>query len=255
MGTGNASLTIGTSSATINKGLAMPAKILVVDDDTAILGVVKKYLTANGMGVIITDNGSEALLLARDSKPDVVLCDSQMPGLDGHALCRLLKRESATRSVPVILMSGERIEDRDVLDGFEGGADDYLLKPFSLAVLLARLKAVLRRYETSERMSGTLRKRGIELDPAGRTVKVGKNPVSLTRKEFDLLATLLSRAGRVLSVPYLLETVWGYDPADYNDPGTVEVHVYHLRKKLGPKAGKAIVNLPGYGYKFDDAAA
>lgn len=230
----------------------MPVKILVVDDDRSILNVINKYLTQSGFSVLFTDNGSEALLLFKDSKPDLILCDSEMPGLDGNALCRRIKQEAATRTVPVILMSGAKIADKDVLQGFEGGADDYVLKPFSLPVLLARLKAVLRRYEAADKKEDVLAKCGLTIDPSGRTVKIGKEPVSLTRKEFDLLAVLLSKSGRVLSIPYLLETVWGYDPADYNDPGTVEVHVYHLRKKLGPKLAKRIVNMPGLGYKFDD---
>lgn len=229
----------------------MPAKILVVDDDESIRSLVRKHLTAEGYSVVMTDNGSDALLLVRDSKPDLILTDAEMPGLDGLAICRVLKKEALTRGIPVIIMSGARIADKDVLAGFEGGADDYVSKPFSLAVLSARLQAVLRRYETSAKMEEKLRKQGIELDPAGRTVKVGGKAVSLTRKEFDLLATLLAKAGRLLSIPYLLETVWGYDPADYNDPGTVEVHVSHLRKKLGPKAGKRIVSVVGHGYKFE----
>ena len=229
----------------------MPVKILVVDDERIILTMVKKFLESNGFTVMITDNGSEALLLVGDSKPDLILCDAGMPGLDGHALCRRIKLEAVTRSIPVVLMSGALIAEKDVLHGFAGGADDYILKPFSLPILLARLTAVLRRYAAAEEKSAVLSKCGVELDPAGRTVKIGRASVSLTRKEFDLLAVLLDKTGRVLSIPYLLETVWGYDPADYNDPGTVEVHVYHLRKKLGPKLGKRIVNMHGLGYKFD----
>ena len=228
----------------------MPHKILVVDDERSVLEMVKRYLTANGETPIVTDDGSEALLLVKDSKPDLVLCDAQMPGLDGYALCRALKRESKA-ALPVVMMSGVRVADRDQVAGFEQGADDFVLKPFSLPVLLARLRAVLRRYESVSDTADRLKKAGIELDPEGRTVKAGGKPVSLTRKEFDLLAVLLSKSGRLLSVPYLLETVWGYDPADYNDPGTVEVHVSHLRKKLGPKHGKRIVNMPGHGYKFE----
>lgn len=227
-------------------------KILVIDDDESIRGIVKKYLADNGFSVVLTDNGSEGLLLFRESQPDVLLVDAEMPGLDGYAVCRVLKKETATRQVPVIIMSGSRIDDKDVLSGFEGGADDYVLKPFSLPVLLARIKAVLRRYATSSQMGSTLKKCGIDLDPAGRTVKVNHKAVSLTRKEFDLLATLIGKAGRVLSITYLLETVWGYDPADYNDPGTVEVHVSHLRKKLGPKLAKHIVSVIGHGYKFEE---
>jgi DNA-binding response OmpR family regulator len=229
-----------------------PAKILVVDDDRAILALVRKYLEGNGFAVMVTDNGSAALLFVEDSKPDLILCDAAMPGLDGNALCRRIKQEAATRSVPVVLMSGAMVADKDVLNGFEGGADDYILKPFSLPILTARLRAVLRR-SAAPGGSGVLTKCGIELDAAGRAVKVGRVAVALTRKEFDLLAVLLGKSGRVLSISYLLETVWGYDPADYNDPGTVEVHVYHLRKKLGPKLGKRIVNIAGHGYKFDDS--
>lgn len=213
--------------------------------------MVRKYLTSIGFSVVVTDNGSEGLMLVRESRPDLIIVDSDMPGLDGHAVCRVLKKEAATQSIPVMIMSGARISDTDVLSGFSGGADDYVMKPFSLPVFAARIEAVLRRYKTSDKMETTLKKAGIELDPAGRTVKIAGKAISLTRKEFDLLAALLEKSGRALSVPYLLETVWGYDPADYNDPGTVEVHISHLRKKLGPKHAKLITNLTGHGYKFE----
>ena len=228
----------------------MANKILVVDDDEQVRNLIKKYLIDNSFSVVLTDNGSEGLLLVRESKPDIILVDAEMPGLDGYAVCRVIKKEAASRQIPVIIMSGSRIGDTDVLSGFEGGADDYVMKPFALPILLARIRAVLRRYETATQLETKLKKSGVELDPAGRTVKVSGTPVSLTRKEFDLLATLISKPGHVLSVPYLLETVWGYDPADYNDPGTVEVHVSHLKKKLGPKTAKRIVNVLGHGYKF-----
>ncbi len=228
----------------------MPQKILAVDDDKAILTLIRKYFSAKGFAVVVTDNGSEALMLVRESRPDLILVDVDMPGLDGVAVCRVLKKEAATQSIPVVIMSGAHIGEKDQLAGFSGGADDYVVKPFSLPVLGARLEAVLRRYKASAGIDDKLKKSGIELDPAGRTVTVSGKPVSLTRKEFDHLAALIEKAGRVLSIPYLLETVWGYDPADYNDPGTVEVHVSHLRKKLGAKFGKRIVNSPGLGYKF-----
>lgn len=230
----------------------MPKKILVVDDDKAILALVRRYLAGAGYAVVVTDSGSEALMLVRESRPDLILVDADMPGLDGHAVCRVLKKEALTQSIPVIIMSGARVADTDVLAGFSGGADDYVMKPFSLPVLAARLEAVLRRYRAGGKMESKLKKAGIELDPAGRSVKISGKEAALTRKEFDLLSVLLENAGRALSVPYLLETVWGYDPADYNDPGTVEVHVSHLRKKLGPRLAKRIVNLTGHGYKFKE---
>lgn len=230
----------------------MPRKILVVDDDKTILTMARKYLSGVGYSVVVTDNGSEALMLVRESRPDLILLDSDMPGLDGPSVCRVLKKEAATQSIPVVIMSGARVADKDVLTGFSGGADDYVMKPFSLPVLAARLEAVLRRYKVGgQQADEKLKKAGIELDPAGRTVKIDGKDISLTRKEFDLLAALLEKAGRVLSIPYLLETVWGYDPADYNDPGTVEVHISHLRKKLGAKLAKRVINITGHGYKFE----
>ncbi|MBI4678802.1 MAG: response regulator transcription factor [Elusimicrobia bacterium] len=229
----------------------MPAKMLVVDDDPSIIALLRKSLSGAGFSVVSTDNGSEALMLVRESKPDLVLVDAAMPGLDGHAVCRVLKKEAATRSIPVIIMSGSMMEEAHVLSGFAGGADDYVLKPFSLPVLRARIEAVLRRYSVAKQADEKLKRGGIELDPEARTVKVRGREVSLTRKEFDLLAVLISKPNKVLNINYLLETVWGYDPADYNDPGTVEVHVCHLRKKLGPKLAKRIVNVAGLGYKFE----
>ncbi|MBI5882061.1 MAG: response regulator transcription factor [Elusimicrobia bacterium] len=230
----------------------MKPKILIVDDDRSVLGALKRYLSANGFVCVVSDSGSEALMLARESKPDIILVDAQMPGLDGHAVCRVLKQEAATQTVPIIIMSGALIDEQHVLAGFAGGADDYVAKPFSMAVLKARIEAVLRRYKVVVVSDERLKKHGVELDPAGRTVSVRGKKVSLTRKEFDLLATLLSRPGKALTINYLLETVWGYDPADYNDPGTVEVHVCHLRKKLGPGLAKRIVAVLGHGYKFED---
>lgn len=228
----------------------MPTKTLLVDDDRAVLDTLKKFLTRSGMGVVLTDNASEALLLARDGAPDVALCDVNMPGMGGLEFCRRLK--AGPRPIPVIIMSGSAVDERDMLAGFEEGADDYVTKPIALSILLARVKAVLGRYSLTRAADETLRRCGIALDPAGRTVKSAGHPVQLTRKEFDLLAVLLMKPGRVLSIPYLLETVWGYDPAVYNAPGTVEVHVSHLRRKLGPR-GRHVVNVPGHGYKLDEA--
>lgn len=230
----------------------MPPKVLVVDDEEHIRKLLKRFLGDQKYAVIAADNASEALLMAKESRPDLIISDVDMPGMDGDAFCRVLKQSKETKNIPVLLMSGRRVEEKDIVSGYEGGADDYVLKPFSLPVMSAKIQAVLRRYETSVQMGERLKKCGIELDPAGRTVKVGGKGVSLTRKEFDLLATLLERCGRVLSVNNLLESVWGYDPAEYNDPTTVEVHVSHLRKKLGPKAAKHIINVPGHGYKFEE---
>ncbi|MBI5246271.1 MAG: response regulator transcription factor [Elusimicrobia bacterium] len=229
----------------------MSKKLLVVDDDPAVLQVLKKYFSANGFGVITADNGSEAVSLARESDPDLMIIDANMPGLDGHALTRVLRKDGSSRATPIIMISGDRLSDQDKIGGLDGGADDYVAKPFSLPVLLARVRAVLRRGAGDAAGAKAVKTSGIEMDLEGRVAKVKGKILSLTRKEFDLLATLMSRSGRLLSVPFLLETVWGYDLSVYNDPATVEVHVSHLRRKLGARLAKRIVNLPGYGYKFE----
>jgi DNA-binding response OmpR family regulator len=229
----------------------MPKKVLIVDDDRSILDVARRYLAQNGFSVVVAENGSDALLLARDAAPDAVVVDARMPDVDGASVCRMLRKNPATKTLPIIIMSGEQIKDEDVVSGLAGGADDYLIKPFSLAVLKARIDAVLRRARPEAKAEAKLRAKGLEIDAPGRVAKVAGKRLDLTRKEFDLLAALVDKTGRVLSVPFLLETVWGYDPARYNDPGTVEVHVSHLRKKLGSALGKRIVNFPGHGYKFE----
>ncbi|HAN05979.1 MAG TPA: DNA-binding response regulator [Elusimicrobia bacterium] len=225
-------------------------KILIVEDDPQMLDVIRQYLENHDFRVIFTDNGSEGLIMAKDSKPDLAVLDANLPGLDGFSLCRVLKSSPETAHMPVILISGDRTDDEDIVEGYDRGADDYLAKPFDFQVLTAKINAVLRRYGAG-RSSAVLREKALELDPEGRTAKVGGKPVQLTRKEFDLLTLLLEKKGRVLGVPYLLETVWGYDMATYDKPHTVETHVSSLRRKLGGKLGERIQSVTGHGYKFE----
>lgn len=225
-------------------------KILVVEDDLQMLDVIRRYLENHEFRVIFTGNGSEALVMARDSRPDLAVVDANLPGLDGFSLCRALKSSPETAHMPVILISGDRTDDEDIVEGYDRGADDYLAKPFDFQVLTAKINAVLRRYGAAP-ADAVLREKGLELDPEGRTARVGGKPVQLTRKEFDLLTLLLEKKGRVLGVPYLLETVWGYDMATYDKPHTVETHVSSLRRKLGEKLGGRIQSVTGHGYKFE----
>ncbi|HAT72559.1 MAG TPA: DNA-binding response regulator [Elusimicrobia bacterium] len=230
----------------------MPKKVLLVDDDRKMLEVMRRYLENHDFTVIFTDNGSEALMLARDSRPDVVVADVQLPGLDGFELCKALKASPKTARTPVIIISGGRTDDEDIVEGYDKGADDYLTKPFAFPVLTAKINAVLRRYgAAAEGKTGRIKNKEVELDPEARSVKVSGKPVPLTRKEFDLLTLLLEKKGRVLSVPYLLETVWGYDMATYDNPHTVETHISSLRKKLGKKMAARIQSVTGHGYKFE----
>ncbi|HAF94787.1 MAG: hypothetical protein A2X34_10770 [Elusimicrobia bacterium GWC2_51_8] len=230
----------------------MHKKILLVDDDRKVLETMRYYLENHDFSVIFTDNGSEALLLTRDSKPDLVVTDVEMPGMDGFTLCKAIKASGGGAAIPVIIISGNKIKDTDIVSGYDRGADDYLTKPFSFSVLVAKINAVLRRYSAnSGSAANKIKEQGIELDPAARTVKISGKPTALTRKEFDLLTLLFEKKGRVLSVPYMLETVWGYDIATYNNPHTVETHVSSLRKKIGAKLAARILSVTGYGYRFE----
>lgn len=229
----------------------MNGRILLVDDDRAMLDVMRRGLEARGYAVSFTDNPSEGLILARDLKPAAVITDAEMPGMDGLTLCRAVKESAGKGGLPVILISGKMTEEEDILSAYDKGADDYLIKPFSMPIMLAKVSAVLRRYSARTDAGESVKRDGIELDPEARTVKVKGAPVRLTRKEFDLLALLLTSRGKVLSPSFLLERVWGYDPAEYNDTHTVEVHLSNLRKKLGPELSARIASVTGVGYKFE----
>ncbi len=226
-------------------------KILLVDDDKLVLNSTRRYLEGQGFNVAAAANGAEAIAAASDFRPDLVITDAEMKGLDGFALCKALKETEGFSSIPVIIISGRKISEEDILAGYNKGADDYLIKPISFPVLLAKLKAVMKRYEGVASKTEKIKKLGMVIDPAGRTVSLKGAVVDLTRKEFDLLMALITEEGRLLSVPYLLETIWGYDPASYNDPHTVGVHVSSLRKKLGADIGAHITSVTGHGYKFD----
>ncbi|MBI5211648.1 MAG: response regulator transcription factor [Elusimicrobia bacterium] len=225
-------------------------KILVVDDDADFRNFLRLFLAEAGHSVFTAPSVREALLAAVDSAPDIVISDVQMPEDDGFELCRRLKADPRTARIPIVLMSGASKEARDQLEGFGLGVDDYLLKPFEPAILLAKALAVLRRYAATEELRELVKAGGLELDVQARTVSCRGRPVALTRKEFDLLIALLRKPGRVLSPLFLLEAVWGHDPADYNDPRTVKVHVSSLRKKLPAAFSRRLQTVPGVGYRF-----
>ncbi|MFA6317216.1 MAG: response regulator transcription factor [Elusimicrobiota bacterium] len=229
----------------------MRFKILVIDDEPDNLSMTRSVLEKAGYTAVTACSGTEGLARAVESRPDLVLSDVSMPDMDGLALCRRLKAERGISGVPVILMSAMRRAESDQVDGLELGADDYLSKPVSTALLLARVRTVLRRYAAPAEIKDVLKGCGLEIDVTGRSVRARGRAVALTRKEFDLLTTFLRKPGRVLSAPYLLETVWGYDPAVYNDSHTLEVHVSSLRRKLGRALAGKIVCHAGLGYRFD----
>ena len=228
----------------------MKERALIVDDDPELLGILKKYLQNHGLEAITAANGAEALAAAPSCKPDIIITDVEMPRMDGFTLCRRIKENKVLASIPLIIMSGKKISEADHVAGYGQGADDYVVKPFSYPILLAKIKAMLKRAARGKKKEA-LRKTGdLEMNLEARTIKLKGKPVKLTSKEFDLLSTLTSNPGRVLSPNSLLEAVWGYNTADYNDPHTVEVHVSNLRRKIGA-FGKRIQAVPGHGYKFE----
>lgn len=228
----------------------MKERALIVDDDPELLGILRKYLENHGLETISAANGAEALAAAPSRRPDIIITDVEMPRLDGFALCRRVKENKALADIPVIIMTGKKMSEADHITGYSCGADDYVVKPFSYAVLLAKIKAMLRRAGRGKKKADIHKLGDLQMDLEGRTIKLKGKPVKLTSKEFDLLRTLSSRPGKVLSLNSLLEAVWGYNTADYNDPHTVEVHVSNLRRKIGA-FGKRIKAVPGHGYKFE----
>jgi DNA-binding response OmpR family regulator len=227
----------------------VPLTVLLVEDERDIADLVRYHVEKAGMRVVHAADGGTALRLARAELPDVVVLDLMLPGLDGLEVCRQLRREAATRRLPIIMLTA-RGEEVDRVVGLELGADDYVVKPFSPRELIARIRAVLRRSdgpvpEPTGRATGEL-----HVDEARHAVTVGGRPVELTAKEFGLLAALMRADGRVLGREQLLETVWGYGNAAEIESRTVDVHVRRLRAKLGPEA-RRIVTVKAVGYRFD----
>jgi len=219
--------------------------VLVVEDEPAIADLVRLYLTRDGFGVQVEHDGEAGLAAARKMRPVACVLDIGLPGIDGTEICRRL-RESGDWT-PVIFLTA-RDDEVDRIVGLELGADDYLTKPFSPRELVARIKAVLRRTAGPPEGSRVRQVGAIALDVERRSVRAGDSPVSLTPTEFDLLAHLMSRPGRVYSREELLASVWGY--AAHAGTRTVDVHVAQVRAKLG-EAGAIIRTIRGVGYAAD----
>ncbi|MCP4426995.1 MAG: response regulator transcription factor [Chloroflexi bacterium] len=240
----------------------MSYKVLVVEDDVTLQETLTYNLIRQGYETLQTENGRAALKLAREQKPDLIILDVMLPGMDGFEVCRIVRKEF---SVPVLMLTA-RAEEIDKIVGLEMGADDYLTKPFSMRELLARVKALLRRValdreEVASEQSGdfTIRQSqtavltfgNLDIDDGRREVRVDGKPVRLKPKEFDLLLFLARHRGIALSRDLLLERVWGWS-YDGNSR-TVDVHMRWLREKIEPDPGQAsrIVTVRGVGYRFE----
>lgn len=233
----------------------MPEKVLVVEDDPALLDALEYSLAREGYTVYTATDGPSALEAARRESPDAIVLDIMLPGMDGFEVCRILRQES---SVPILMLTA-RGEEIDRVVGLEVGADDYLTKPFSMRELLARVKALLRRVRLiREEMSaqegagaGELTFGDLTVDLARREVRRSGQTLRLTPKEYDLLVFLLRNRGIVLSRDLILERVWGWDYA--GGSRTVDVHVRWLREKIEPDPSHPtrIVSVRGVGYRFE----
>lgn len=221
------------------------AKILVIDDEPSILNLVSSYLKKDGFEVYTSADGPSGLKAARAYKPDLIVLDLMLPGMDGLEVLTRLRRES---DVYVILLTA-RTEETDKIVGLSVGADDYVTKPFSPRELIARIKAALRRIQVGASTTAEILSFAhLRIDTGARTVTVDDRPVNLTAIEFDLLRALAEQCGRVLTREQLLEKVW--ETNYYGDLRVVDVHLGHVRKKLG--RNDLIVTVRGVGYRFED---
>ena len=220
-------------------------RVLVVDDDVKTVELVKLYLNRDGYRVLTSHNGTEALRMAQEAHPDLIVLDLMLPGMDGLEICRAIREES---DVPIIMLTA-RTGDEDKLAGLGLGADDYVTKPFSPRELAARVRAVLRRIP-GERGPDEIKHGRITVDFRKHEASLGDDSLNLTPVEFKLLGVMVKEPGRVFSREQLIEEALGYDFEGFNR--TIDVHILNLRRKLEPDPGhpKYIKTVYGAGYKF-----
>lgn len=225
------------------------AHILVIDDEPDILELIRYNLSKNGYHVTCAPSGEEALTNLRLHQPDLVVLDLMLPDVDGLDVCKTMKRDAQMAQIPIIMLTA-RGEEVDVVTGLELGADDYLTKPFSPRVLLARIKAVLRRQQGQPSEDTTILHRGdFVIHPGRHAVLLDGNAIALTSTEFRILHLLARRSGWVFSRQQILEAVSGHD-ANATDRA-VDVHIVSLRRKLGAH-GDTIETIRGVGYRFKE---
>ena len=218
--------------------------ILIVDDELRMRKLIKDFLIANGFSILEAEDGEQALEVFEKEKNriNLILLDVMMPKLDGWSVLRQIRQES---KVPIIMLTA-RGEEQDELFGFELGVDEYISKPFSPKILVARVEAILKR--TNQSQKEIKEYDGIEVDKEGRTIKVDGKPIELSLREYELLMYLLDNENIALSRDKILNNVWNYDY--YGDSRTIDSHIKKIRHKLGKK-GKYIKTIRGIGYKFE----
>lgn len=221
-------------------------KVLVVDDESRIRKLVRDFLVKKDYEVMEAADGEEALdLFYQDKKIALVILDVMMPKMNGYQVCREIRENS---NVPIIMLTA-KAEENDELNGFESGADEYIAKPFSPKILVARVEAILRRTSGNEKKGSTIEMGGILVDKDAHQVSVDGVNVELSYKEFELLTYFMENPGIALSREKILNGVWNYDY--FGDARTIDTHVKKLRAKLGEKGTQYIQTIWGLGYKFE----
>lgn len=220
-------------------------KILIADDESRLRKLVRDYLTRENYDVIEAADGEEALeLFYREPKIDLIILDIMMPKHNGYEVCKEIRQ---TSKVPILMLTAKG-EEADVLQGFDIGADEYITKPFSLRILVARINAVLRRTSDGDGEDGKMEVAGICIDKNAHVVTIDGKEIALSVKEFELLSYFVQNEGIALSRETILNNVWNYDY--FGDARTIDTHVKKLRSKLGEK-GNLIKTVWGMGYKFE----
>lgn len=226
----------------------MTAKVLVVEDEEPLALLLRYNLESDGFNVDVANDGEEAEMAIDENPPDLIILDWMLPGISGLELCRRLRTGRETRNIPILMLTA-RGEETDKLRGLATGADDYMVKPFSVPELMARIHAILRRAKP-ERVTDELEVADIHLDRIGHRVKRGEREVRLGPTEFRLLEFLMQSPGRVFSRAQLLDGVWGRDV--YVDERTVDVHIGRLRKAINRGGKKDLVRtVRGAGYSLN----
>jgi two-component system, OmpR family, alkaline phosphatase synthesis response regulator PhoP len=229
-----------------------PKKILIVEDEEDIAQLVKLYLEKDGFRTAIAKTGIEGLRLIKTDRPDIVILDLMLPEMDGLEVCKKIRSTLDTALLPVLMLTS-KAEESDTIVGLELGADDYVTKPFSPKVLVARVKALFRRLERADDPKQTSYAYGpLTVDLSRHEALIDSEEIPLTAKEFGLLEQLLRHPGRVLTRDVLLNAVWGYDY--YGTTRTVDVHIRRLKQKL-PFLSEAIISVKSLGYKLKDLNA
>jgi two-component system alkaline phosphatase synthesis response regulator PhoP len=229
----------------------MTSSILIVDDEPSIAELIEFNLQKAGYRVLKADNGLSALQLVRTDKPDLIILDLMIPGIDGMEVCRRLKGQQHTAGIPIIMLTAKN-EEVDKIVGLELGADDYMTKPFSTRELVARVKAVLRRSHKESVHDGELAVGKLRLNFTSYAAYLNNEKLELTPKEYELLKLFITNVGKAYTREQLLEKVWGYEY--FGDTRTVDVHVRHLRAKMAsqPEVADAIETVRGVGYRFSE---